>query len=325
MEESSLFDRIIGHAKAKRILDVALKSPQNGYLLTGPDGVGVHPFAEAFVRRLADEYKDGSLAGHPDILVLEREPSEKGSGLKKEIAVQAVRELKVRVSERPTIASRLVIYIPDADYLNEEGVNALLKCIEEPSVKAVYVFAAHAVGKLPATLLSRLCQIRLDRVSESEIVSWLVAKGIDTTQAKRIALTCDGKPGYAHRYLEDSEYRAYLEEIDVSMERLIRAMSEGEALASIASIASSCDSSDDPVTEWRNAIQLWQSSLRRMTNVSPQRKHLIGRALIATERSLGSSIPPRLWLELGLVHGFQHPNMPSFQIPKPFPFIPDLS
>src|SRR5512133_2504774 len=136
MEQVPQFDRVIGHEKVKRLLDFALVKPQHGYVITGPDGVGVHPMAEAFVRRLADEYNSESLFLHPDIFVLKREESEKGTGLKKVISVDAVRELKRRVSENPTIASRIVIYVPDADYLNEEGVNALLKCIEEPTVSA---------------------------------------------------------------------------------------------------------------------------------------------------------------------------------------------
>jgi hypothetical protein len=233
MDAVSFFNRVIGHDRAKRILELALVHPQHGYLLTGPDGVGIHLLAESFVRRLADEYTGESLAAHPDILILEREMNEKGTGYKKEISVQAIREFKSRVAERPTVASRLVIYVPDADYLNEEGVNALLKCIEEPAVSAVYVFAAHAAGKLPATLLSRLCQIRLDRVPTSAIESWLVSTGTEAAYAQQVASRCDGKPVSACRVFMRCSIRSCygMEKCDTIMAGVIATRGNGECRA----------------------------------------------------------------------------------------------
>lgn len=324
MKEGLIFDGVLGHQKAKRLLDLAITNPQHGYVITGPDGVGVHPLAECLVRRLADEYKGESLMTHPDILILERELSDRGTGLKKEISVAAVRELKLRVSQSPSIASRLVIYIPDADYLNEEGVNALLKCIEEPTVQAVYVLAAHAVGRLPSTLLSRIREIRLDRVDQNEIQNWLVQKGIESSMANKAAMNSDGRPGYAMRYVEDAEARMQIEQINTEIQQLVQAKSSGALLAAIAKTASACDSAEDPVTEWRKALQLWQASLRRMPHVDPKRQHLIGRALIAAERSIGSSIPPRVWLELALVNGFRKQGtLSSSFLPHAIPFLPE--
>jgi hypothetical protein len=325
MKDGSLFDRVIGHEKAKRLFALALKNPRHGYVLTGPDGVGVHVMAEAFVRELTDEYKGESLLAHPDICLLERESSEKGSGLKKEISVQAVRELKIRVSERPTIASRLVVYIPDADYLNEEGVNALLKCIEEPAVPTVYVLAAHAVGKLPSTLLSRLVEIRLNRVSVALIRDWLVREGIDSVLAEHAASVSDGKPGYAWQYAHLEEARMQIDEAEATIRECAGARSSGELIAAFAATASACDTAGDPVTEWRKALQLWQASLRRINLGDPERIYTISRALILAERALGTSIPPRVWLELALANGFREPrpSIASLVLPRAFPCMPE--
>lgn len=324
MKEGLFFDRVLGHEKAKRLLDLAIKNPQHGYVITGPDGTGVHALAEAFVRRLADEYNGDSLSAHPDILILQREPSERGTGLKKEISVAAVRELKVRVAQSPSIASRLVVYIPDADHLNEEGVNALLKCIEEPTVPAVYVMAAHAVGRLPATLLSRMREVRLDRVSEEMIRDWLMARGVAQDIAVSAACASDGRPGYADVFARDPEYRRRVEEAERTIRNLLSAESSGMMVAAVSKAAAACDEAEDTVAEWRNAIQLWQASLRRSKSTDARRVHAIGRALIAAERALGSSIPPRLWLEFALVNGFRREGgMPSLLLPRPFPFLPD--
>lgn len=321
MNREIFFDRVIGHERAKRMLELALAHPQHGYVISGQDGVGVHAMAEAFVRRLLDEYAGESLRAHPDLMILEREPSDRGTGLKKEISVQVVRDLKVRVSQRPSIASRLVVYVPDADFLNEEGVNALLKCIEEPVVNAVYVFAAHASGKLPATLLSRICEIKLDRVSPDAIESWLRASGVEARRIGDAVALSDGRPGYAMRYASDQSFFEAVNEIESSMRGLVSASTAELMVGAVARTASLCDSSDDPVAEWRKALQLWQASLRRSSQADPRRVQCIGRALIAAEKAIGTSIPPRVWLELGLVQGFKHQDLPSLQIPKPFPFI----
>jgi hypothetical protein len=323
MDSIALFDQVIGHQKAKKLLDLALSKPQHGYAITGPDGVGVHPLAEAFVRRLADEYKGESLSAHPDILILKREESEKGTGLKKDISVEAVREFRQRVFERPTIASRLVVYIPDADALNEAGVNALLKCIEEPAVSTVYVLAVHAIGKLPATLISRIREVRLDRVPKKEIEAWLIDQGVDALLASKASMMSDGKPGYAHLFAHDEEARKQMEESDRTIDFILHARSSGEMISALASTAIACDASDDPVTEWRKALQLWQASLRRAERANPERFYSVGRALMIAERSLGTSIPPRIWLEFALVNGFRRPRQTrSLFLPRAVPFLP---
>ncbi len=295
------FSEVIGHEAAKEVLARAVLSPRHGYLITGPTGVGCHLIAEAFVRALTTHPADRPLAAHPDIIVLARDWNEAGTAMKKEIAVKDVRALRMRIAERPSVATRVVAYLPDADALNEEGVNALLKSIEEPPAGAVFVLVAHRPGRLPATLLSRLQSLALRRVASPDIDAWLKQKGVEATLRNESILASDGRPGIALRYAEDDGFRSRISDADRVIGLLIAARTPGDVIAAIAPEASLCDGSDDAVTEWRETLHLWGVALRRRMGVDASvRLTGIGHAFLQAERHLGGPISPRLILELGL-------------------------
>ncbi|MBD3251743.1 hypothetical protein GF380_04825 [Candidatus Uhrbacteria bacterium] len=294
------FSHLVGHQTARRVLTHHLDRPLHGYLLVGLDGVGCHPMAEAFVRALVGLDPSASLSSHPDIVLLEREFSDSGKTLKAEISVKRVRELRMRMAQRPSIAPRVVAYLPDADHLNTEGVNALLTCIEEPVAGAVYVLVAHRESRLPGTLRSRLARIGLSRVSTAEIGSWLSTQGADERLNEAAVAFAEGRPGIARRYVKDAAYREEVRQAERIIDRILTSHTPGEAFAVIADTASACDAAEDSVTEWRKTLQLWQSALRRRFADHPFRAYGIAHALIQTERNLGGPVSPRIWLELGL-------------------------
>lgn len=321
MDTNPAFEDVIGHKAAKMALTRALERPQNGYLILGLDGIGGHALAERFVRALQAHPADRPLDVHPDIAVLRRELSDSGKSLKKEIAVKAVRELRARIYERPSVAARVVIYIPEADYLNEEGVNALLKSVEEPPAGAVFVCVAHQASKLPATLQSRLVRIALQRVPSNDIDAWLRAEGIrDDVRARAIAIA-EGRPGIAYRYAHDPLFVEDVEKAEQVIRLLMAANSEGDAFAAIAETASACDAAEDPVTEWRKTLQLWSAALRRHVSEHPERACGIGHAFLAAERAMGGPVSPRIFIELGLVRvaSGRAPVFPGL-LPSTYPY-----
>ncbi|HWQ99510.1 MAG TPA: hypothetical protein VN397_01530, partial [Candidatus Methylomirabilis sp.] len=96
-----IFQGVIGHEAAKRVLRLSVERPHGAYLITGPDGVGVHAIAERFVRALAGHDPLKPLTSHPDIAVLARESSTDEKAAKAVISVEAVRELRERMARRP--------------------------------------------------------------------------------------------------------------------------------------------------------------------------------------------------------------------------------
>jgi DNA polymerase III delta prime subunit len=315
------FEAIVGHEQAKRMLAFAIAHPRNGYLFSGPDGVGCHALAEAFVRACADHPLPHPLSSHPDIAVLERELMESGAALRKEIAVKAVRELRMRMSERPVKASRCIAYIPDADSLNEEGANALLKSVEEPSAEAIFVFVAHNPSNMPATLRSRLVTIELGHVPAPLISIWLTEQGVSPFLAEQASMLSFGRPGYAWRYVHDERFREDVAAAERTIANLLVAMNAGDAFAAIAETAERCDKAEDIVGEWRSALQLWQAALRPRFHGHEERCYDLGRIFLIAERRLGGPVSPRLWLELGFAHicdGKPLPN-PAFVTTR-FPY-----
>lgn len=295
------FDHILGHAAAKEVLAKAVASPRHGYLITGAAGAGAHTVAEAFVRALVGGEGSRPLSAHPDVAVLAREWNDAGTALKKEIAVREVRALRMRVAERPVASSRVVAYIPDADALNEEGVNALLKSVEEPSAGAVFVLVAYRPGNLPATLRSRLQTLALHRVPSNDIRAWLASRGIAPADINAAVLAADGRPGIALRFISDADYRARIAEAEETIAAIVRARGSGDAFAAIAAASSRSDAADDPVLEWQETLHLWGGALRRRIGMDPPEVLAgIGHALLAAERFVGGPISPRLILELGL-------------------------
>lgn len=318
------FQSILGHDAVKRLLRSGLMKPPHGYLFVGPDGSGAHVLAEAFIRQLLNLPADKSLVSHPDCAVLLREPSPSG-GLKKEISVEAVRMLRDRMSRSSGFGGYQVAYVPEADALNIEGVNALLKSIEEPKAKIVYVFISHQESRLPATLRSRLVRLPLRRVPDNVIRSWLISQTqADTDAVERAIAYAMGRPGAARRYLEDADLALRVEAATKTVKALIDARSFGDACTAIREEAENADGSDDPVALWRETIQLWEGALRDYWISHPYRAVHLAHVMIRAEKHAGGPVSPRIWLELGLTRVVRDRPIPfPTLLPAPFPYPND--
>lgn len=320
-----IFEGLIGHAAAKRILAQAVLRPHGAYLLVAPDGVGAHALAERFVRALAGCEAAKPLTAHPDIAVLARASSTDEAAAKAVIPIEAVRELRGRISRRPVMASRVVAYIPEADRLNEEGVNAILKCLEEPSAGAVFVLVAHNESRLPATVKSRTARLILSRVPSQEIDAWLKRRGVADSERAAALVAAEGRPGAALRWLENSEERSAISAAAQTIERLLAFRSAGEAFAALEPAAKRCEAADDPTVAWRDTLERWSMALRPAFVTTPARAFHLGHVLAFTQRHIGGPISPRIWLELGLVRcasgtvSVFPSHLPS-HLPSTFPF-----
>jgi DNA polymerase-3 subunit delta' len=104
---------------------------------------------------------------HPDFIRITREEGAR------EIVVKQARELLTRMQLTSARGGYKVALIEEADRLNEEAANALLKAVEEPSPNTVYLFLAEQPDRLPATLRSRLVKMEFGRVPTKTIEGWL--------------------------------------------------------------------------------------------------------------------------------------------------------
>lgn len=180
---------------------VQLALPQsNAWLLTGPARVGKRALATVLAARHNCARPDGplpcgecascraaALGVHPDVLLLApRTVTSTGKAARRKIipigAVLSARDqgkdYEQHVYEflevRPTYRRRTVI-IDGAEYLNTEAANALLKLIEEPPHRALFVLIAEDLRSVIPTLVSRSSRLGVPPVPDSELARLLAA------------------------------------------------------------------------------------------------------------------------------------------------------
>jgi hypothetical protein len=303
---TQMFSGVIGHEMIRRLLQSSAQDPAPAYLLTGPAHVGKRFIAEQFVAALLEMEHGASIAAHPDYFELRPEEG------KTQVSVEQVRALKERVSLRPMRAKRQVAFLPVADRLNESGMNALLKVIEEPPAGAVFVLIAEDVSRIPATVRSRCVVLPFGIVAREDIEHALQARGVLSPEAAERAQHSRGRPGIALQETETSS------ETSAMLEKLVTAKGEGQILEAIEDLAKWCESSEDVQAAWRGAIQQGMELVRaRFLQQAPQALRF-GLAFVAAWRAIGSPISPRVALEAGCLQ--PTPRLPG-HLPNSLPLV----
>ncbi|HEX5665747.1 MAG TPA: DNA polymerase III subunit delta' [Hyphomicrobium sp.] len=170
-----LTERLYGQAAAEQGFLDAFNSGRlhHGWIVTGPPGIGKATFAYRIARfLLAGESERDMFGGsldvdratsaarlvtnlaHPELLVLRRPYDFKTKKLKSEITVDEVRRLKGFLAMGAGEGWRVVIVDP-VDELNPNAANALLKSLEEPPKRTVFLLISAAPDRLLPTIRSR--------------------------------------------------------------------------------------------------------------------------------------------------------------------------
>ncbi|MCT2582510.1 DNA polymerase III subunit delta' [Actinophytocola gossypii] len=200
----------------------------HAWLFTGPPGSGRSVAARAFAAALQCHTGEGcgdcpgcrtSMAGtHADVHVVVPE------GLS--ISVAEMRSLVQISARRPTGARWQVVIITDADRLTEGAANALLKAVEEPPERTVFLLCAPSdhPEDVPVTIRSRCRHLGLRTPSPSAIAEVLRTRdGIPDEMATWAASVCGGHVGRARRLATDESARTRRESvlrIPLSLRRL---------------------------------------------------------------------------------------------------------
>jgi DNA polymerase-3 subunit delta' len=222
---SSVFDDLIDQeaviATLKDAVSASKDSTNNtqgmthSWLFTGPPGSGRSNAAVAFAAALLCEkggcgictncltVKDGS---HADIELIRTE------GLS--IKVDEVRELITRTSWSPSVGNYRVVVIEDADRLTESAANALLKVIEEPGARTVWLLCAPTLTDVLPTIRSRCRHLTLRTPSVKAVAKLLIERdGIDPGLAEFASSAAQGHVGRARYLATNSDARETREKI----------------------------------------------------------------------------------------------------------------
>lgn len=183
--------------EAKRLLSAALTGGgAHAYLLHGPAGVGKRTAAFAFAAALLGDERRVESRSHPDLYLLEP--------LGEMIRIDEIRALRHDLHMRPFEADRRVYVVLDADRMNEDAADALLKDLEEPPPYAVMVLVAEELGPLPPTILSRCQLVPFRRLSERAVREWIAAQDPDRgeDEVRVLARASGGRLDRARRLLD---------------------------------------------------------------------------------------------------------------------------
>ena len=169
------------------VRDMGARLP-HALLIHGPRGWGVERVANALALDLMhlDSDRDARGVAHPDLRWLHPE-----DGV---IKVDAIREIAEFLVQTPQVAGRKIAVIEDADRMNLNAANALLKSLEEPPGESFIALSTSAPEQLLPTVRSRCQQIRVAQGANNEVREWLDAAGVDPEQARFWAVEYGGAP-----------------------------------------------------------------------------------------------------------------------------------
>lgn len=277
----SVWDAVVGQEEAVATLRHAAEHPEamtHAWLITGPPGSGRSIAARAFAAALqAPEDPEGTghesrtaFAGtHADVRIHTTE--------KLIISIDEARGLVDQAYRAPSQGRWRVIIVEDADRIAERTSNVLLKAIEEPPERTVWILCAPSPLDMLPTIRSRCRPVNL-RVPPARAVADLLVRrdGVEPGLALECALAAQSHIGVARRLALNPEARAYRRRV-LSIPASIRGVSD--AVLAAGELVDAATEASKAATEERDAAE--RAEFMRVSGVAD-----------------GATVPPSLRAQL---------------------------
>lgn len=215
----SVFDELIGQERAVEVLRRAVAGDRHAmthaWLVVGPPGSGRSNAAKAFAAALqcprggcgqCNDCRTALSGAHPDVTLLRTEQLS--------IGVDEVRHLVGRANVSPVGRRYQVVVVEDADRITERGADALLKGLEEPAPRTVWLLCAPSPDDVIVTIRSRCRQLQLVTPDRDAITELLIRRdGISPALAAHCARAAQGHVGRARMLARSEDARIRRHEV----------------------------------------------------------------------------------------------------------------
>jgi len=270
MTPGTVFGELVGQEgvveELSRAVDAAAGPPAAGpgaprtggglthaWLFTGPPGSGRSVAARAFAAALlcasrgcgeCPSCHQVAAGSHPDLLLVRPDGLSYG--------VKLTRDLVLRAAAAPVYGRWRVVLFEDADRATEQAANALLKAIEEPAPRTVWLLCAPSADDLPTTIRSRCRLVTLRTPATAAVADVLVREGVGSQDALAAARAAQGHIGRARRLATDPEAaqrRADVLKVPLQVAGSRPGGGLGQAFAAAAALVKAAEEEAAAVTE----------------------------------------------------------------------------
>jgi DNA polymerase-3 subunit delta' len=192
------FDDVLGNSRTRQILKRSLARNRipNSLLFYGPEGVGKRDIALVLAKAMnclrnkedaCDECASCQAienGNFPDVLVISPE--------KNVLKIEQMREMKQTAYLKPMVGRKRIFIIDQAEKMNEEAANSVLKILEEPPAFTHLILITHNPYLILPTIRSRCQDLSFSQISKFDIEKVLLERGQEEEKARIISLLVRG-------------------------------------------------------------------------------------------------------------------------------------